>query len=93
VPRASSLPAVRADTSQRMAPQLSLDEVQVAYAVYRDRYPPIITLPEAAEIARLKPATLKRKVSEGRFRGCVRKGKPLLFWRDRFVQALMNSGR
>jgi hypothetical protein len=93
VPRASNLPSDRADIPQRAARQLSLAEVQVAYAVYPDRYPPILTLSEAAEIARLKPGTLKRKVSEGRFRGSVRKGKPLLFWRDRFVQALMNFGR
>ena len=33
--------------------------------------------------------TLKRKVSEGLFRYCVKRGKPLLFWRDKFIQELM----
>lgn len=79
--------------SQRPAPNrrsafqhLTITEVQEAFAAYRDRYPPILVLSEAAEIARLKPSTLKRLVSEGRFKGSVRRGKPLRFWRDRFVQ-------
>lgn len=86
-------PSEGAARSGKAAPQLSSTEVQEAVAPYRERYKPILTLSEAAEIARLKASTLKRKVSEGEFKGCVRRGKPLLFWRDRFIQQFMHFGR
>jgi hypothetical protein len=73
--------------------QLTLNEVQDAFAPYGDRYRPILTLTEAAEITHQKPGTLKRLVSEGKFKGCVKRGKPLLFWRDRFVQQVMTFGK
>jgi len=88
-----SNPPSDAPRRERTVPQLSLSEVQEAFAPYGERYGPILTLSEAAEIARNKPSTLKRKVSEGHFKGCVSRGKPLLFWRDRFVQQVMNFGR
>ena len=51
--------------------------------------PPILTPPEAASLLRLKVSTLYRHVSEGRYGGAVRRGKPLRFWRDRLVQEFM----
>ena len=51
--------------------------------------PPILTPPEAATLLRIKVATLYRHVSEGRYAGAVRRGKPLRFWRDRLVQEFM----
>ncbi len=53
--------------------------------------PPIITLDEAAKVARRSPFTVKRLVSEGRFPKSAKPGKPLLFLRDRFVQELMKE--
>ena len=41
--------------------------------------PPIITLQEAAIVARQSPYTIKRKVSEGYFPKSARPGKPLRF--------------
>jgi predicted TIM-barrel fold metal-dependent hydrolase len=70
-----------------------LDEVRAAFAAYPDRYMPILTLAEAAELTGLTPATLRRQVSEGRFKGGVRRRKPLRFWRDRFIQQFMRFGR
>lgn len=55
-----------------------------------DRFGPILTLQQAAELSHYKPSTLKRKASEGFFKGAVSRGKPLLFWRDRFVLRLWN---
>ena len=51
--------------------------------------PPILTPEEAASLLRLKISTLYRHVSEGRYGGAVRRGKPLRFWRDRLVQEFM----
>ncbi len=51
--------------------------------------PPILTPNEAAGLLRLKLSTLYRHVSEGRYGGAVRRGKPLRFWRDRLVQEFM----
>jgi len=51
--------------------------------------PPLITLKEAALIARRSPHTIKRLVSEGRFPKSAKPGKPLLFHRDRFIQEVM----
>lgn len=51
--------------------------------------PPILTPPEAAGLLRLKVSTLYRHVSEGRYSGAVKRGKPLRFWRDRLIQEFM----
>jgi len=51
--------------------------------------PPVLTPGEAAALLRLKLSTLYRHVSEGRYAGAVKRGKPLRFWRDRLVQEFM----
>ena len=51
--------------------------------------PPVMTPIEAAMLLRLKLSTLYRHVSEGRYSGAVKRGKPLRFWRDRLVQEFM----
>lgn len=65
---------------------LPLKEIRL---VYGESYPPIITVEEAAHISRLAVKTIYKKVSEGFFKKSVKRGKPLLFWRDRFVQEVM----
>ncbi|HSH94058.1 MAG TPA: hypothetical protein VK968_07920, partial [Roseimicrobium sp.] len=63
---------------------LTLKEIAEAF-VADGRYRPILSLNEAAELAHRAPSTVRRLVSEGRFKGSVKQGKPLLFWRDKFV--------
>jgi hypothetical protein len=72
-------------------PRLSLAEIRRAFEPLQDKCPPVLTLEQAAEIANLTPGTLKKKVSEGAFKDSVKRGKPLLFWRDLFVQELMKG--
>ncbi len=67
---------------------LTAKEVTDAFGSWTDTYPPVLSLDRAAELAGLKLSTLKRKVSEGQFAESVSRGKPLRFWRDRFVPAL-----
>ena len=85
-------PPVRiAQARPRLAAPLTVQEITVAFQPLADEFPPILTLVQAAKLACLKPSTLKRKVSEGCFVGCVRRGKPLLFWRDRFVKHIFEA--
>ena len=51
--------------------------------------PPVLTPEEAAGLLRLKVSTLYRHVSEGRYSGTVKRGKPLRFWRNRLVEEFM----
>lgn len=54
-----------------------------------DDLPPVLTPDEAAGLLRLKLSTLYRHVSEGRYSGAVKRGKPLRFWRNRLVEEFM----
>jgi hypothetical protein len=66
--------------------KLSLKEIRNALG---PSFKPIITVDEAAQLARLAVKTIQKKVSEGQFKQSVKRGRPLLFWTDRFVQELM----
>ena len=72
------------DGSERQR-RITVKNVEIAFELLSEQYPPVVTLKEAAEIARLKPSTLKRHVSEGKFKSCTIRGKPLRFWRNKFV--------
>ena len=66
--------------------KLSLKEIRNALG---DTYKPIITLKEASAVGRMAANTLKKKVGQGHFKQSAKRGKPLLFWTDRFIQELM----
>jgi hypothetical protein len=87
-PAAASVIAEDQDRRPEFEP-LTIRDIQAAFAV-PSTYPPILSLSEAAGLAKLRPQTLKRKVSEGLFASCVVRGKPLRFWRDRFVAEVMS---
>lgn len=53
------------------------------------RFPPLLSLEQAAILAHFAPSTIKRLVSEGYFSNSVRRGKPIAFWRDRFIVEVM----
>lgn len=62
---------------------------QVELTIALGSIPPVLTPEEAARLLRVKISTLYRHVSEGRYRGAVKRGKPLRFWRDRLIQEFM----
>lgn len=66
-----------------------LADIRKAFENLTGDFPPVLDLEQAAGLAHLAPSTIKRKVSEGRFKESVKRGKPLLFWRDKFVKELM----
>ncbi|MDB5320630.1 MAG: hypothetical protein JWN40_2261 [Phycisphaerales bacterium] len=70
-------------------PKLSEEEVAAAFANTATQYGPILKLKDAAAIVGVATGTLKRWASEGRFPRSAKRGKPLLFWPDRFVAEVM----
>jgi hypothetical protein len=67
---------------------LAHNEVVVAFRNDM-RFPPLLSLEQAAQLAHFAPSTIKRLVSEGYFSNSVRRGKPIAFWRDRFIVEVM----
>ena len=66
-----------------------LTTVEIGKALETSDWPLILTPEEAARLLRLRVSTLYRHVSEGRYSGAVKRGKPLRFWRDRLIQEFM----
>jgi hypothetical protein len=86
--RASGRRAVGRASRKPLGP----DEIEAAFR-NDPSFPPILSLEQAAQLAHLAPGTLKRLVSEGYFGNSVRRGKPIAFWRNRFVAEAMELDR
>ena len=65
----------------------------VAEAALTAGWPPVMTLEEAAEAMRISPQTLRRYVSEGKYKKSVKRGWPTLFWRDSLISEFMKGPR
>ena len=75
--------------------RLSSREISAAFsdASWSDRFPPILTVDQAAELAQVPKQTIYQWRSQGRLVGCCRRlGKHLRFFRDRFIDKLFNEG-
>lgn len=77
------LPPIHANLTERQARSL-FDGIE-------DRYPPILTYAQAAEIAQVSISTLKGWFSQGKFAKCVKRSKPGRVLRDAFVRELMKD--
>jgi hypothetical protein len=69
--------------------KLTPGEIARAFDMPQNPFGPVLSLKEAALLAKIAPSTLKRHVSEGKFANSVKRGKPLRFWRDRFLVEVM----
>jgi hypothetical protein len=78
----------RPPTGRTNRKPLGPDEIEAAFR-NDPSFPPILSLEQAAQLAHLARGTLKRLVSEGYFGSSVRRGKPIAFWRNRFVAEAM----
>ena len=79
---------------KRVIPRTPLTQREIVSAFGNNpEFPPLLTLEKAAKLAQLAPSTIKRLVSEGFFCDSVRRGKPVAFWRDRFVREVMDLDR
>lgn len=61
---------------------LARDELGVGLS----NYPPLLTIDEAARLLRVSKSTLYGHVSRGKYRDAVKRGRPLVFYRDRLVR-------
>lgn len=69
--------------------EVSLTDIRNAFENIGEDFSPVLSLKQAAKLAHIASSTLKHKVSEGHFKDSVKRGKPLLFWRDKFVKELL----
>jgi excisionase family DNA binding protein len=72
---------------------LDLKPEEISAAIDSQKYPPILTPEQAAQLLQIAKTTLYRKVSEGHFKPAVRRGNPLRFWRDRLIKEFMQLGQ
>ena len=73
---------------------LTADEISSAMAGAdgAERYPAILTLAQAAELAQVPLGTIRDWRSRGLLAGCSsRPGKQVRIWRDRFIQFLFSK--
>jgi len=59
------------------------DEIHAA--IDAERFPPVMTPDQAADLLQVSKHTVYRYVSDGRLKRSVRRGRPLRFWRDRLI--------
>lgn len=75
--------------------KLTNAEISRAFAGsnWNEKFPPILTVDQAAALAQVPKATIYDWSSRGSLKGCSRKhGKHLRIWRDGFIAHLMNTG-
>lgn len=73
--------------------RIPLADIRKSFEHHLQEYPPLLSVDQAARLAHMARGTLLRKISEGAFKRSVKRGKPVLFFRDFFVQELMSSDR
>lgn len=65
--------------------------VQKIFANLDERYPPLMTYAQTADLVQVAESTLKGWFSEGRYAGCVKRGKPARVIRDLFVKEFLKD--
>jgi excisionase family DNA binding protein len=78
-------------------PSLGLTKAEIsapfATGVWAEKFPPVLTVEQAAELVQVPEATLYDWSSRGQLHGCAtRAGKHLRFFRDRLLQKIFNEG-
>lgn len=74
---------------------LTAKDVAVMFAdpAWAAKFPPLLTVDEAAQLARVPKQTVYSWSSQGLLQGCSRKvGKHLRVLRDKFILKLCNEG-
>lgn len=76
--------------------QLTDAELHSAFShpTWAEKYPPVLTVDQAAELAGVPKATIYAWSSQDHLRDCATKvGKRLRIFRDRFVKFLFTEGK
>lgn len=66
-------------------------QVRDLFEGFEDRYPPLLTYAQAAELAQVSVSTLKGWLSQGRYANTVKRGNPGRVLRDEFVREFMKD--
>lgn len=75
--------------------KLTKAEIDSAFQAptWAERYPPILSIEQAAELLQVPKRTIYDWSSRGLLKGCARKvGKHLRFFRDRLLHKVFNEG-
>jgi excisionase family DNA binding protein len=73
---------------------LKFEEIQAVFSTeeHRREFPPIMDVAGIARLVGISPKTVYFWISEGRLNGTFRKrGKHVLFWRDRVLDRIFNG--
>lgn len=68
---------------------LTDQEMQQVIDWVQTKYGPILNIDQAAELSKFAKQTLRERVSQGMYKTCVVRGRPLRFWAHRFVVEVM----
>ena len=75
--------------------KLTQSEIAAMFAEpdYAARFPPVLTVDQAAELVQVPKATIYAWSSAGQLKSCARRvGKHLRILRDRFLQCVLTGG-
>lgn len=72
---------------------MKLDPDLIQTALDAERYPPILTPDQVADLFQVSRATVYRWSSEDRFPGVVRRRRPLRFWRDGLIEQFFRGNQ
>jgi excisionase family DNA binding protein len=71
---------------------VTLEMTRDSFKGLEDRFPPMLSLEQAADLLGLKEQTIRKHLSEGKYPRSSR-GGTIRFWRDLFVHEYMSGGR
>jgi excisionase family DNA binding protein len=75
--------------------KLTKGEIEAPFTAghWASRYPPVLTVEQAAELLQVPKGTLYDWSSRGLLKACARRvGKHLRFYRDRLIHRIFNEG-
>lgn len=71
---------------------VTLEMIRDSFKGLEDRFPPMLSLEQAADLLGLKEQTIRKHLSEGKYPRSSRCGNPIRFWRDLLVHEYMSGG-
>ncbi|MCB9838997.1 MAG: hypothetical protein H6813_06630 [Phycisphaeraceae bacterium] len=72
------------DSDRQFRPPKPLNRREIHDAV--GHLPPFIGADVASRVLGVSKSTLYKRVARGEYRDAVKRGKPLVFWRDRLIR-------
>lgn len=71
---------------------VTVEMINAGFKGLDERFPPILTLEQAADLLGLKEQTIRKHLSEGKYPRSSRRGHPIRFLRDLLVHEYMSGG-